>query len=88
MFVCWVAGFIYRDKCSELTKSYLKSVDGLDAFYLQNDYRIGEAFLGGCWWGFALWDECKKIRKALINKLDIIIHLDYLKGMEMHLNVW
>ena len=48
MFVCCVAGFIYRDKCSELAKSLSKSVNCLDAFDLQGDYRIGEAFFSGC----------------------------------------
>ena len=48
MFVGRAAGFIYRDKGSELAKSFFKSVDCLDPFNLQGDYRIGEAFLGAC----------------------------------------
>ena len=67
MFVCWVAGFIYRNKCSELAKSFLKSVDGFDAFDLQSDYRVGEAFFNGCRLCFELCDEWSKMRKALIN---------------------
>ena len=83
-----VSTFIYRDKWSELAKSFLNSVDGFDAFHLQSYYRIGEAFCNGCRLCFALWNKWSKILKLLINKLDIIIHLDYLKGMEMHWNVW
>ena len=48
MFVCRVSDFIYWDKGSELAKSLFKSVDCLDPFDVQRDYRIGEAFLGGC----------------------------------------
>ena len=88
MFVCRVSAIIYWDKSSNLAKSRFKSVDCFDPFDLQSDSRIGEAFLGRCWFGSTLWDECTKMRKALINKFDIIIHLDYLKGKEMHWNVW
>ena len=88
MFVCKVWGFIYWDKGSELAKSLLKSVDFIDSFNLQSDYRIGEVCLGGCWLRSTLWDDCTKMRKTLINILDIIIRLDYLKGMKMHWNVW
>ena len=87
MLVCRTTDFLYRDKGSEVAKFFFKSMDCLYAFDFQGDYRIGEAFLVGCWLSSALWDECTKMRKALINKLDIIIHLDYLKGMEMHWNV-
>ena len=79
MFVCRVSGFKYCDKGSELAKSLFKSVDCIGLFDLQIDYRIGKACLGGCWLGSTLWDEGTKMRKALINKLDIIIFLDYLK---------
>ena len=48
MFICRAAGFIYRDEGSELAKSLFNSVDCLDAFDLQGDYRIGNAFLGSC----------------------------------------
>ena len=88
MLVCRAAGFIYRDECSELAKSLFKSVNRFDAFDLQGDYRIGEAFLGGCWLFPALWDKSTRMRKAMINNLDIIIYLDYLNRMEMHRNVW
>ena len=84
MLVCKLSGFIYRDKGSELGKSFLKRVDCLYALDLQGDYLIGKAFVGCCWLGFAYWDEWTKLRKALINILDSIIHLDYLKGMKMH----
>ena len=84
MFVCRTAGFICRDEGSELVKSFMKSVDFFDAFDFQGDYRIGKAFFGGCRFCFALSDECTKMRNAQINKLDIIIQLDFLKGMEMH----
>ena len=88
MLVCRVSGFIYRDEGSDLGKSFFKSVGYLDTLALQGDYLIGEAVFGGCWLGFALWDEWTKMRKAVINKLDIIIHLDYLKGIELHEIVW
>ena len=48
MFVCRVSGFIYWDKGSELATSLFKSVDCIDPFDLQSDYRIGEACLGCC----------------------------------------
>ena len=88
MFVCRTAGFIYRDEGSKLAKSLFNSVDCLDAFDLQGDYWIVKAIFGSCWLASALWDECTKMLNALINKLDNIINLDYLKGMEMHINVW
>ena len=87
MFVSRLSGFIYRDEGSKLCKSFFKSVDCRDALNFQGDYLIGEAFFGGCWLSFAYWDELTKMRKTLINKLDIIIHHYYLKGMDMHGNV-
>ena len=84
MLGCRAAGFIYRDEGSALAKSLFNSVDCLNAFDLQDDYRIGKAFVGSCWLGSALCDEWTKMRNALINKLDNIIHLDYLKEMKMH----
>ena len=84
MLVCRAASFIYWNEGSELAKSLFNSVDCLDAFYLHGDYLIGKTFFGSCCVGSALWDECTKMRNALINKLDIIIHLNYLKGIEMH----
>ena len=42
------AGFIYRDEGSKFAKFLFKSMNGLDAFNLQNDYLIGEACLGVC----------------------------------------
>ena len=57
MFVCRAADFIYRDGGSQLAKSIFDSAYYLDAFYLQGDYSIGEAFLGGCRLCIALWDE-------------------------------
>ena len=47
MLVFKAAGFIYRNEGLKLAKSLFKSVTCLDAFELQGDYRIGEAFLGG-----------------------------------------
>ena len=88
MFVCRTAGFIYWNKSSKLAKSFFKNADCLDAFDLQGDYRICEAFLNGRWSGFAYWDEWTKMHNPLINKLIIIIHLDYLQWMEMHEIVW
>ena len=32
------------------------------------------------------WDVCTKMRNALINKWDIMIHLDYLVKMKIHRN--
>ena len=87
MFIGRAASFIYPDEGSEFAKSILESLNCLDAFDLQCDYCIGEPLLGGCRLCIALWDEWTKMRKALINKLIIIIYLDYLKGMEMHGNV-
>ena len=87
MLVCWAAIFIYQDEGLKLAKSSLKSVDCLVAFYLQGNYRIGKAFLGGCLLCSALWNKRTKMRKALINKFDIIIHLDYLKEIKMHRNI-
>ena len=75
MFVYTTVGFVYTDAGSKLAKSLFKSVNCLDAFDLLSDYRIGEAFFSGCWLCFALWDDWTKMRKALINKLDIIIYL-------------
>ena len=89
LFVGRAASFIYRDEGLEIKKSFLKYMDLLDAFDLQNEYRIGEAFFDGCWLCFALSDKWTKMRIGLINKLDIIIiYLDYLREMEMHANVW
>ena len=88
MFVGRVACFIYWDEGSQLAKSIFESVDGLDTFDVHGNNQICEAFLSGCWLGFASWDKGAKMRKALIYKLDIIIHLDYLKGMDRHKNVW
>ena len=88
MFVLRVSGFIYWNKGSKIAKCFFKSVDCLDTLYLQGDYFIGERVFGGRWLGFALWDEWTKMRKALINKLNIIIYLDYLQGIERHGNVW
>ena len=48
MLICRAAGFIYKDEGSELAKSLCNSVNCLDAFDFQGDYRFGEAFLGGC----------------------------------------
>ena len=48
MLVCRAASFIYWNKGSELAKFFFKSVDCIDQFDLKTDYRIGEAFLGGC----------------------------------------
>ena len=76
MLVCRAARFIFSDEGTELAKLLLKCVNCLDAFDLQGDYRIAEAFLGRCWLGSALWDKCTKIRNGLINQFDIIIHLD------------
>ena len=70
MLVCKAAGFIYRDECLEFAKPLLESVDCIDAFDLQVDNQIGEAFFGGRWLCFAFWDEWTKMRKALINQLD------------------
>ena len=88
MFVGKVSFFKYLDKGSELTKFVFQSVDGLNALDFHCNNKIGEAFFIGCWLGFALWDERAKMRKALINKYDIIINLDYLKEVERHGNVW
>ena len=57
MFVGRAACFIYMNYSSKLAKTLFKSVDYLDKFDLQGDYRIGEAFFGGYWLCFALWDE-------------------------------
>ena len=57
MFIGSALSFIYRNKGSELAYSLFKSGDCLDALDLQSDYLIGEAVFGGCWIGFALWDE-------------------------------
>ena len=88
MLVCGAAGFLYRNEGLKLAKAPFKSVDCFDTFYLQGYYRIGKAFLGGCWLCSALWNKRMKMHKALINKLDIIVHLNYLKEMEMHKNIW
>ena len=66
MFLCRPTGFIYRDEGSELAKSFFNIVDCLDAFDLQGEYRIGKAFFGNCWL-VTIWDECMKMRNALIN---------------------
>ena len=87
MLVCRAASFIYWDNGLELAKFPFKSVDCLDPFDLQGDYHIGKTFVGNCWLCYVLWDECTKMYMALTNKFDIIIHLEYLKGMEMHYNV-
>ena len=83
-----MSSFIYRDEGSELVKFMPKNVDGLYELYLLVDYFILEAFVGVIWYGFAYWDRWTKMRKALINQLDIIIHIDYLKGIKMHEIVW
>ena len=69
---------------SQLAKSLFKSVDGLDKFDFYGNNQIGEAFFSYCWLGFASWDKGAKMSKAQINKLDIMIHLDYLQGMKRH----
>ena len=48
LLVCEAAGFIYRNEVLKLAKSLFKSVNCLDVFDLQNDYRISDAFFGGC----------------------------------------
>ena len=48
MLVCRAANFIYGDNGSGLAMSPFESVDCLDSFDLQGDYRIGKAFLGDC----------------------------------------
>ena len=87
MFVGSLACFIYWNEGSQFAKSLFESVDCLDTFDFYGNNQIGEAFLSGCWLGFASWDKGAKMRKALINKLNIIIHLDYLKGMKSHENL-
>ena len=48
IFVCSAAGVIYRNEGSELAKSLFNSVDCLDAFGFQGDYRIGKVLFGSC----------------------------------------
>ena len=88
MILVMVVCFIYWDEGSQRAKSFFESVDGVDTFDFHGNNQISEAVLSGCWLGFASWDKGAKMLKALIYKLDIIIHLDYLKGMERHANVW
>ena len=47
MFVCRTSGLIYRKKGSKFAK-FVQGAECFDAFDLQVDYRICEAFLGGC----------------------------------------
>ena len=63
---------------------FFKSEDCLDAYDFKGDYLIGEEVIGGCWMDFEYWDEWTKMRKALINKLDIIIFLDFLNGIKLY----
>ena len=79
MLVCRVSSFIHRDEGSELGKFFFKSVGFFYELNLQSDYLIGKAFFVGCLFGFSYWEELTKMRKALINKFNIIIHFDYLQ---------
>ena len=48
MFVFRTGGFIYNKESLKLAKSFVKSVDYLDAVYLHDNYCIGEEFIVVC----------------------------------------
>ena len=89
MFVCGAAGFIHRNKGSNLVNYFLENVDCLIAFDRQGDllYRRGVTRVYVL--RFRMLNKLLKNRKTFINLLKIInIYQNYLKGIKRHINVW